>query len=459
MILCGIDIGTSGVRVALFTPTGEMVGDASVATGFDVPQPGWAEADASRFWSATQACVARLPAELVAGVKAIAVTGQAPTAVLVDADGAPTTPAILWLDTRAEKQAKRLGVQAYYLGPKLAWLARHRATALAEAKWILQSHAFVAMKLTGEVAIDYSTAAMCLPHFDLARREWLQNAYASQLPPVRGAGEVLGRTLAGTGFPVGIPVAVGGGDFACATLGAGVVEEGEACLMLGTAGNLLIPRRTPGTDPRLINSHHVGVGGYLSLGGTLSGGAMEWLRGVLGNPSHADLEREAAAVPAGAEGVLFLPYLQGDRTPNWDTSARGVFAGLGLNHGRGHLWRAMLEGIALSFADCQAVVAEDGVQLTEVFATDGGGKSALFRQVLSDALGVPLHYAPTSSGTVAGAALLAAQCLDLTISPKSWRPAPVSHAPSAEATALYAKLLKSRRSVYAALKSVSEPLS
>lgn len=453
MLLCGIDIGTSGVRVALFTPSGELVGDASVATGYDTPQAGWAEINPERFWSATTECVAQLPSELLAKVAAIAVTGQAPTAVLVDGDGASTTPAILWLDTRATKESKRIGVPPYYLGPKLAWLAKHRAPALDQAKWILQSHSYVAMMLTGEAAIDPSTAALALPHFDLAARAWLDNPYAKKLPKVRASGDVLGKTLEGTGFPVGIPVAVGAADFACATLAAGVVQEGTGCLMLGTAGNLLVPRDTPGRDPRLINAHHAGVNRWLSLGGTLSGGAMEWLRGILGNPSHEELEREASTVPAGAGGLLFLPYLAGERTPIWDPNARGVFVGLGLNHSRKHMWRALLEGIALSFADCLAVVEEDGVALTEVYATDNGGKSSLFRQILSDALGLPLHYTPTSAGTVAGAAILAGQTLDLTISAHTSRTAnPITHLPRRDASTLYQALLKTRRDLYASLK-------
>jgi xylulokinase len=267
-------------------------------------------------------------------------------------------------------------------------------------------------------------------------------------------------------------VVVGGGDFAAATLGAGVVVEGEACLMLGTAGNLLVPRKTPGTDARLINAHHVGTESWLSLGGTLSGGAQEWLRHALARGSVVDddttavrgalptfevLDGEASRVPAASEGLLFLPYLQGERTPIWDVTARGAYVGLGLNHGRGHLWRSLLEGIALGFVDCQAVLEEGGVVLREVVAANGGGKSALFRQILCDALGVPLAYASKGGGTVAGAAILAglgAGVLGSAEDARAWRGAVVTHEPDAAAHARYRELLALRREAYAGLKSV-----
>jgi xylulokinase len=226
--------------------------------------------------------------------------------------------------------------------------------------------------------------------------------------------------------------------------------------MLGTAGNLLVPRATPGRDPRLINAHHVGADVWLSLGGTLSGGAMEWLRAALGSPPHEALEADASRVAAGADGLLFLPYLQGERTPVWDTEARGVFAGLGLNHGRGHLWRALLEGIALSFVDRQGVMEDEGVRLREVIAADGGGRSALFRQILCDALGVPLAYTPVTGGTVAGAAMLAGLgigALPSARDAKRWRRSePLRHEPDAEAHARYRELLPVRRAMYEALR-------
>lgn len=485
--LLGIDIGTTGVRAAVFADDGTLLADASVACPHDAPQPGWAEAHPEGWWRAIVRALGEVSLKVrLAEVGAVAVTGQAPTVVLVDDEGAMVRPAILWLDTRADAEAKALGTQAYYLGPKLAWLARHEPESLARTRWLLQSHAFIAQRLTGEAAFDRSTAALCLPLFDLHALDWVQNAFTasgierSQLPPVRRSHEVLGGVTAAaakvTGLRAGVPVVVGGGDFAAATLGAGVLAEGEACLMLGTAGNLLVPRRTAGTDARLINSHHVGAESWLSLGGTLSGGAQEWLRHALARgttsaddtairgalPTFDVLDGEAARVPAGSDGLLFLPYLQGERTPIWDVAARGSYVGLGLQHGRGHLWRSLLEGIALGFMDCQAVLEEGGVVLREVVAANGGGKSALFRQILCDALGVPLAYTPKGGGTVAGAAILAgvgAGILGSVEDARGWRGEMIRHEPDRAAHARYRELLGLRRGAYEGLKGVFEGLA
>ncbi|MBX3229371.1 MAG: hypothetical protein KIT84_17875 [Labilithrix sp.] len=453
--LLGIDIGTTGVRAAVFDARGALLADAQVPCPYASPQPGWAEIDPERWWSATGEVLAQID---LAGVDAVAVVGQAPTAALLGSK----QPAILWLDTRAAAEARAMGEHAYYLGPKLAWLAARGL--LDGATAVVQSHAYVAYRLTGELATDPSTAALCRPHFDLAARAWSAPPdLAPKLPPIRAAHAILGHVRANAfGLREGTPVVAGGGDFAAATLGAGVVAEGEACLMLGTAGNLLVPRATPGTDPRLINAHHVGADLWLSLGGTLSGGAMEWLRRALGDVPHDELEREAAPLPAGAGGLLFLPYLAGERTPIWDTDARGTFVGLGLEHGRGHLWRALLEGIALGFVDCQEVLEQDGVKLTGVVAADNGGKSALFRQILCDALGVPLSYTPRSSGTVAGAAMLAGLGVGALSSPdeaRRWRGEAVHHEPNAEAHARYRALLPLRRAAYEGLRPLNASLA
>jgi xylulokinase len=474
--LLGIDIGTTGVRVAVFEPTGALVADASIPCAPLSPQPGWAEAPPDAWWtSVVSALVDVATRTRLADVAAICVTGQAPTAVLVDDAGASIRNAILWLDVRAEAEARELGVPSYYLGPKLLWLARHEKL---RAHTVLQSHAFIAFRLTGEAATDPSTAALCRPLFDLAKKAWVHDArIPAKLPPIRAAHDVIGAVTAGaakvTGLREGTPVVAGGGDFAAATLGAGVVEEGEACLMLGTAGNLLVPRKTPGNDPRLIESHHVGADRWLSLGGTLSGGAQEWLRHALARGATVSedddtgvrdalapfevLDAEAARVPAGSDGLLFLPSLQGDRTPTWDAEARGAYVGLGLQHGRGHLWRALLEGIALGFVDCQAVVEESGVRFREVVAANGGGKSALFRQILCDALGVPLLYAPGAGGTVAGAAMLAAlgaKVLGSAEDARVFRGRIVRHEPDRAAHARYRELLALRRAACGGLKPV-----
>jgi len=422
------------VRAGVLDERGRLLAEASEAWQHDAPHAGWAEADAESWWAAVaRAC--KSVVELVGAdrIDAVGVVGQAPTAVLVDASGRPLHPAILWLDVRASEEARALDaalgpgraeaiggnrMHAYFLGPKLAWLRAHHPRALDEAALVLQSHSFVAMRLTGQASCDPSTAMLCAPLFDARSGTWSEEAAKAVgvpmrlLPPIAGAHQVLGAVTrdaaAATALREGTPVVVGGGDFAACALGAGVVEEGEACLMLGTAGNLLLPTREARFDSRLLNSHHVGADRWLVLAGTLCGAALEWFRRAFAPGTQWEtLETEAAGVPPGADGVVVLPYLQGERTPIWDERARGVFSGLALHHGRGHLYRALLEGIALSFRHSLAVAETTGLQLHEVIATNGAGKSALLRQTLADALGAPLVWSPQSGGTLAGAAILA----------------------------------------------------
>lgn len=471
--LLGVDVGTTGLRAALFTPHGVKVAEAARACAPSFPRAGLAEGDVDAWWETASSLVQELGTKMpLASVRGVAVVGQAPTLVLLDDAGKSVRPPVLWLDTRAAREAEELGEQAYYLGPKLLWMSRHEAASIARARVVMEAHSLVAFRLTGEVAVDPSTAALWRPLYDPATATWREGAAAKvglshdQLPRVMRAGETIGavtrKAASRTGLPEGTPVVVGGGDFAAATLAAGVIDEGEACLMLGTAGNLLVPRRTPGRDPRLIHAHHVGTERFLSLGGTLSGGAEEWLRAALvargeEGPTFEVLEREAAQVAPGAEGLLFLPYLQGERTPVWDPAARGAFVGLGLNHGRGHLWRALLEGIALSFVDCQVVLEAEGVVVREAIAESGGSKSPLFRRILSDALGVPVHHAPRAGGTVSGAAILAGMGVGLVPGPEAARtfrgPITVTE-PDLAQTARYRARLEIRRTIYGGLKSV-----
>ena len=486
-LLLGIDIGTTGVRGAAFDPAGlagpagRLVAEHAVSSpsgSLRTPHAGWAEADPEAWWTATREVCAKLATMIDVGrIAAVAVTGQAPTVALVDRDGQAIRPAILWLDTRAddeaqalsaaigEDEARRIGgnrTHAYFAGPKIAWLRRHDAASLDRARWVLQSHAFVAMRLSGEVATDDSTAALCAPLFDVAARAWSKEMARAvgvdeaKLPRIVRAHDVIGAVTraaaAATGLREGTPIVAGGGDFAASALGAGVVEEGEACLMLGTAGNLLMPMRQPRFDARMINSHHVGCDMFLTLGGTLSGAAQEWFRRAMApGASFEELDAEAASVEPGARGLLFLPYLQGERTPIWDVRARGVFAELDLSHGRGDLWRALLDGIALSFRHCAEIVRERGVALTEVIAANGGGKSALFRQILCDALGAPLTYVPHGGGTVAGAAILAgigAGVLAEANASRAWRGESLRHEPNAAAHARYDEMFRERGALY-----------
>ena len=482
-LLLGIDIGTTGVRAAVFDPRGTMLTEATEPCPHQAPAPGRAEADAEGWWRAVQTVCGRLRhAGALSAVDAVGVTGQAPTAVLVDDAMRPLRPAILWLDVRADGEARAIDaalgpgraeaiggnrMHAYFLGPKLAWLRAHEPQVLDRAALVLQSHALVAMRLTGEAACDPSTAMLCAPLFDARAGSWSEPGASAVgvplrlLPRVMPAHQVLGRVTreaaGATGLAEGTPVVAGGGDFASSALGAGVIEEGEACLMLGTAGNLLLPMKQPRFDSRLLNSHHVGCDRWLALGGTLCGAALEWFRRACApGATWEELEAEAAAVDVGAGGVVMLPYLQSERTPIWDERARGAFSGLALTHGRGHLFRALLEGIALGFRDCLAVAEESGTRLASVVAANGAGKSPLLRQILADALGVPLTWSSGGGATVAGAALLAGIGTGVVAGAtagRAWheaQPGAQRHDPDPRSHVRLDEVLQRRRALYAA---------
>lgn len=496
-LLLGIDVGTTGVRAAIVDERGRILAQAAEPCSPHVPAPGRAEADPEDWWSNVRSLVARVGEHVSLGsVEGIGVTGQAPTAIAVDEDGKVLRPALLWLDVRATSEAqaldaalgpgraRRLGgnrLHPYFLGPKIAWLHNHEPQVLERAAAVLQSHAFVVMRITGTARCDPSTAMLSAPLFDVDTCGWSAEGAravgidARLLPPLARAHDIVGtvtrEAALALGLREGVPVVAGGGDFAASALGAGVVDEGQACLMLGTAGNLLMPLNEPKFDDRLINSHHVGCERWLALGGTLCGAAIEWFRRACAPDADLEtLEREAADVEAGAAGVILLPYFRGERTPIWDEHARAVFFGIDLSHGRHHLYRALVEGIALGFRESLVVAEQQGTRFDEIVVVDGAAKSALLRQTLADALGLPLTWIPGSGGTLLGAAALAALGTGIMGSvqmTRAWSsscnatdgggaggsgPRVVRHLPRARARAALLRVAEQRREIYAALK-------
>jgi xylulokinase len=433
-----IDIGTQATKAVLYSPDGVLRAGQSASYPITYPQSGWAEQDPLDWWEATRTCCHLILEGLDEPIVAVSLSGQAPSCLPIDPQGRPLRSAILWLDRRSAPQVALLhdviGAQlaievsgnrldSYYGGLKWAWFMQNEPH-LYEKSWkISQANGYVGYRLTGEIAIDPSQAGLCSPCFNLGRRQWdakicdRMGLDVGKLPPIVPSTEVIGRVTARaaveTGLPAGIPVVCGGGDFACACLGAGVFRNGTAAMMLGTAGNLLVPEH-PRPDTRLFNTIHV-TGQTLSLGGVMAGGAVSWFKSMLGShdPDLFDvLEREASQTPPGAGGLIFLPYLMGERTPIWDPDARGVFVGLSADHGRGHLYRAVMEGVAYAFRQVMAIVVETGTSVDEIVAINGGARSQLWRQILADVLEVPIRWRPTSGGTELGAAFLAAQACD-----------------------------------------------
>lgn len=433
-LFLSIDIGTSSTKLTLFDAAGTPLAACSDAYAVEYPQPEWAEQDAEVWWRAVcrlgpqimQAAASLSPGAKLAG---ISVSGQAPVCVPVDAGGIPLRPAILWLDRRATAQVRWLQahigeetcravsvnrLDSYFGGVKWLWYRQTEPERFARTWKILQANGFVILRLTGQAVIDPAQAGLCSPCFHYDRGDWDEAVCSAmglpvdKLPEVHPAaaviGEVTRQAAEATGLPAGTPVVCGGGDFACACLGAGSAGRHTAAMMLGTAGNLFFPG-VENRDPRLLHTRHL-TGEPLPFGGVLAGGNLTWFAGLWdgGGPDFfARLDEEAAHVTPGSDGLVFLPYLMGERTPVWDPEARGVFAGLTSRHGRAHLYRAVLEGVAFAFRQIAEI---SGAALEAVTALDGGARSPLWRQILADVLGVPVRAG--SGGTASGSAFLAA---------------------------------------------------
>ncbi|HEY8598787.1 MAG TPA: xylulokinase, partial [Thermomicrobiales bacterium] len=416
-------------------------------------------------------------------IAGLGLTGQMHGATFLDAADQPIRPALLWNDQRTAAQcaaitqvvgAERLlaitgnpaltGFQA----PKILWLRDAEPANYARVARVLLPKDFVRLRLTGEAATDASDAAGTLL-LDVRRRDWSPEILAALgipgewLPTVHEGPQVAGRLLPGLaatlGLPPGLPVAAGGGDNAAAAVGTGIIATGPVSVSLGTSGVIFAHTDDFRPDPsgRLHAFCHAVPGGYHLMAVTLAaGGALRWWRDLLGSDDYARLTAEAAAVPPGAEGLLFLPYLSGERTPHLDPAARGVFIGLTARHTRAHLTRAVLEGVVFSLHDGFALIRELGVPTGEVRATGGGARSALWRQILADTLDLPVRRVVAEEGPAYGAALLAgvaagvwrdlAEAATLVrLRPERDEPIPAGVRVYAEYTALY-------RSLYPALR-------
>lgn len=453
--LLGIDLGTTGIKAALFaTEDGQVLADAFVDYPLFHPHPGWAEQNPVEWWDATvtaiRTCLARgtkagaLPSE----VRGVGLSGQMHGVVLLDEAHQVLRPCIIWADQRSDDQCRwiteRVGSAKLieyvsnpaltgFSAPKLLWIRDNEPEIYAQARTMLLPKDYIRYRLTGVTAMEISDAAgTCL--LDVKKGQWSQEVLAaleiapSLLPSVVPADAVCGTiteaVAALTGLPAGTPVAGGGADNACGAVGNGVVTSGLALVSVGTSGIVLAYSDTPQVDtsgpvPRVHTFNHAVTNAWYLMGVTQGAGlSLRWVRDNIGLPEHA-LERwtgvdayetmalEAAQVPAGSEGLTFLPYLQGERTPHLDAYARGGWIGLTARHDRRHLIRSVMEGVAFSLKDCFAIIREQGLRLDQMRATGGGAQSSLWRQIIADVLGIELVVTSASEGPAFGAALLA----------------------------------------------------
>ena len=436
----GIDVSTTATKAVLIDETGSVLGVAASEYGFDVPRPLWSEQDPRLWWDGTVAAIGSVLASTdVPGgdVVAIGLTGQMHGLVLLDERDAVLRPAILWNDQRTAAACDEIratigrdrliaitGNDALtgFTAPKLVWVRDVEPDVWRRAAHVLLPKDFVRLQLTGDHAIDKADGAGTIL-FDLAARDWSDEVVdalridRSWLPPTfegpTVTGVVTSAAAMATGLRAGTPVVAGGGDQAANAVGLGAVEPGVPALSLGTSGVIFAPTDRPIVEPggRVHAFCHAVPGRWHLMSVMLSAaGSLRWFRDTLapGEPYGA-LADAAGEVDPGSDGLLFLPYLTGERTPHPDPLARGAFVGLTVGHDRRHLTRAVLEGVAFGLRDgLDLMVAAGMPPPTRIRASGGGTASPVWRQILADVLGVELATVATAEGAAFGAGILAA---------------------------------------------------
>jgi sugar (pentulose or hexulose) kinase len=443
-LLVAIDVGTSGARAAALDLDGRRVLEIRRSYPTVSPRPGWAEQDARSWRSAALGALGDLIRRLAAAglgragdVRAIGLTGQCPSVVLVDLRGRPVTAGLIYRDNRATAEAaalrERFGDEAihkwtghlpssFHIAPKLLWLREHEPAAFAQAALALQPRDLVALSLTGEAATDGTHAGATLA-YDLRAGDWDPKMLdylafdRSLFPPILPSGAIVGGlrpTIAKrVGLPVGLPVVLGGADSQACALGAGVVAPGPVSEMAGSSTCLNAAVLTPLTILAVTHYPHVIPGPYTTETGiNTTGAAVAWLAGLVyggrgGRPDSADYERldaEASAVPPGSDGVTALAVLgDGERT---DPDLRGAFAGLSVRHGRGALARAILEGVAFAIAGQLDLLRQGGAPVTELRVSGGDARLGTWNRIKADVLGIPVRTLQ-GDAAVTGVAMLA----------------------------------------------------
>jgi len=435
----GIDVSTTSAKALLVDEQGVVVSVASTPVSLATPRPLWSEQDPHDWWIGTQTSICKALEQAGvdgAAVAAVGLTGQMHGLVLLDEAGRVLRPAILWNDQRTGAQCDeiraRLGKEHLiqitgndaltgFTAPKVLWVQENEPEVYARARHILLPKDYIRYRLTGAFGMDKADGSGTIL-FDLKRRDWSPEVLdalgipAEWLPPTfegpQFTGNITAEAAAATGLRAGTPVAAGGGDQAAQAVGVGAVESGIIALTVGTSGVVFAPTGQTLIQPegRLHAFCHAVPGMWHFMGVMLSAaGSLQWYRDTLAaGVSFDDLLKEAETVPAGSEGLQFLPYLSGERTPHPDPLARGAFVGLTLRHGRGHLTRAVLEGVAFGLKDSFTLIQAAGLgEIRQVRASGGGTKGALWRQIMATVLGAELVTVNTSEGAAYGAALLA----------------------------------------------------
>ena len=481
----GVDIGTTAVKAIALDEHGRVASTASIPHDGLMPRPGWSEGDPDAWWRGAVGGLRRLAEQTpLDAVAMVGVSGMVPALLCLDGAGRLLRPSIQQNDARTEAEIEwlrdRLAAADFFAAtgqplsqqlvlPRLLWLRAHEPAIHRQIRRVLGSYDWITHRLTGEWSLERNWAleAGCWD----ARRESLYRPMLAAaglderwLPPVREPHAVIGaitRAAAeATGLRAGVPVVAGSADHVAAALAAGL-GPGDAVVKIGGGGDLLcrVDRFAP--DARLYIDYHDVPGAFLLNGCMASSGALvKWLgeqcaRELAPQQRYARLDAEAGAVAPGSEGLIVLPYFLGEKTPIFDPHARGVFFGLSLAHGRGHLHRAVLEAVAYGFRHHLEVIESAGHGVARARIMDGGARSALWRQIVADVIGRPVEYAPGADmGSAHGAALVAGVARGFWgwEAPRPPDEARICHEPRPEAAEAYARGYRRYRELYEHLR-------
>lgn len=436
----GIDSSTTATKALLMNERGDVLGVASSEYTYETPHPLWSEQDPSLWWRGTVQSIREVLQKTgldANHVKGIGLTGQMHGLVLLDDDGEVLRPAILWNDQRTAAQCDAIRLKlgrenliritgndalTGFTAPKILWVQEHEPEIWKRARHILLPKDYVRYKMTGAFGMDKADGAGTIL-FDLAQRDWSAEVSsaleipAEYLPPTFEGTDVTGGLTSSAakelGLPAGIPVFGGGGDQAASAVGTGAVRAGVVSISLGTSGVVFAATDSPVIEPdgRLHAFCHSVPGKWHLMGVMLSAaGSLRWHRDTFAPGTDFDsLLEPAAQIPAGSDGLLFLPYLTGERTPHPDPLARGAFIGLTVRHSLPHLTRSVLEGVSFGLRDSFELMKGAGLEnISQVRVTGGGARSPLWRQILADVLKAEVVTVNTTEGAAYGAALLAA---------------------------------------------------
>ncbi len=496
----GCDVGSQGTNAALYAADGTLVASAYEAYDLSFPHPSWAEQDPAFWTAAIEHTVGRLVGEVSEGpsaIKGLSFGSQLDGMVVCDADGRALRPAMIWMDRRAEAQsaalAARMAPDEFYrhVGANLdsshavfkaLWVRDEEPEIWADATILMSPGTYALRAVSGVTAVDYSNASS-LALLDPRTRAWSQDVLAAveidekMLPELAAGTQPVGAITAAfagaTGLSPGTVVVVGCGDEMAATLGAGVFAPGEVCDVVGTAEPVCAASAEPREDPTMLVECHPHADPdvwLLENPGFVSGGNLRWWRDQFApiersaeaeglGDAYDFLSQEASTVPAGAEGLVFLPCMQGAMAPEWNGAARGTFYGLTLAHSRAHMTRAVLEGSAFGLRDILEAMKAAGLDVRRLTIVGGGAKGPLWRQIKADVTGLPVRVPISVETTATGAAILAAVGSGVHASVTEAVEAfvafqPDEHQPDLERREIYDEAYRRYRDVYFALKPV-----